>query len=100
MTDSEAGTDSETSLDAEANAEANPEEDPSSVPDEGEDDPAAPLTWRDTIGRRSGVVLGVAVTGCLISLAVAGFRPALYLLVLIVTGFVLIIGGGRIHGRS
>ena len=49
------------------------------------------------IGIITGRILLVLAFLAMIGLAVAGFRPALYLLALLAAGVVLIVGGGKIH---
>ena len=51
----------------------------------------------DHIGRILGILLGTVTVVVLALFASLGFRPALYILVFIIAGFVLIIGGGMIH---
>ena len=49
------------------------------------------------IGIVTGRVLLILAFGAMIGLAVAGFRPALYLLALLAAGVEMIVGGGKIH---
>ncbi len=49
-------------------------------------------------GRLSGAVLGLATLGFLTFLAAIGFKPALFLVALVVAGLGVIIVGGRIRG--
>ena len=51
----------------------------------------------DHIGRVLGIFLGLITVVVLALFAALGFHPALYILVFIVAGFVLIVGGGMIH---
>ncbi|HUY05890.1 MAG TPA: hypothetical protein VMU99_01335 [Acidimicrobiales bacterium] len=51
----------------------------------------------DHIGRMLGVLLGLIGVVVLALFASLGFHPALYILVFIGAGFVLIVGGGMIH---
>ena len=51
----------------------------------------------DHIGRVLGMLLGVLAVLALAFFAALGFQPALYILVFIVAGVVLIVGGGMIH---
>lgn len=51
----------------------------------------------DHIGRVLGVFLGLIAIMVLALFAALGFHPALYILVFIVAGIVLIVGGGMIH---
>jgi len=50
------------------------------------------------IGRLSGLVLGMFAFAFVAFLAVIGFRPALFLLVLVVSGVAMIAIGGRMRG--
>ncbi len=52
---------------------------------------------RQRIGIITGKILVLLAALAVVALAVAGFRPALYLIVLLVAGVVLIVGGGKIH---
>ena len=49
------------------------------------------------IGRLLGVLLGIVTVVVLALSAALGFHPALYILVFIIAGLVLIVGGGMIH---
>ena len=49
------------------------------------------------IGRVLGLLLGLGVVAILALFAALGFHPALYILVFIIAGLVLIVGGGMIH---
>jgi hypothetical protein len=49
------------------------------------------------IGRLAGAVLGLLGTGFVVLLAALGYRPAIALLVVAITGFILIAAGGRLH---
>lgn len=49
------------------------------------------------IGRLLGILLGLVVLVVLAFFAALGFHPALYILIFIIAGFVLIVGGGMIH---
>ena len=50
------------------------------------------------VGRIAGMVLGIIVIAFVVFLAIVGFRPALYLLVLIVVGVLIISLGGNMRG--
>lgn len=69
--------------------------------DVGRADPDAPRagrTWLwDHIGRLAGIALGVLAFAALVFLAAIGFKPALFLIVLLVAGVVIIAVGGRIR---
>lgn len=52
----------------------------------------------DHIGRIAGIVLGAVMFGFVAFLAVAGFHPALYLLVLVVAFVGMIALGGQLRG--
>ena len=54
--------------------------------------------WYDRIGIISGWVLFFLFVAGLIVLAIAGFTPALYLLVLLAVGVFLIVQGTRMRG--
>jgi hypothetical protein len=54
--------------------------------------------WYDRIGIITGTVLFVLALAGLLVLAVIGFEPALYLLVLLAVGSFLVIQGARWHG--
>ena len=51
----------------------------------------------DHIGRVLGTLLGFFAVVVLALFAALGFHPALYILVFVIAGFVLIVGGGMIH---
>ena len=51
----------------------------------------------DHIGRVLGIFLGLVTVAVLALFAALGFHPALFILVFIVAGLVLIVGGGMIH---
>ena len=56
--------------------------------------------WRlvDHIGVLSGLALGLLAFGLVVLLAIAGYTPALTLVVVVVVGVALIVVGGRMHG--
>lgn len=54
--------------------------------------------WYDRMGIITGTVLFVLALAGLLVLAVIGFQPALYLLVLLAVGAFLVIQGARWHG--
>jgi hypothetical protein len=54
--------------------------------------------WYDRIGIITGTVLFFLFVLALLFLAVIGFQPALYLLVLVAVGAFLVIQGARWHG--
>ncbi|HUY30000.1 MAG TPA: hypothetical protein VMV02_03280 [Acidimicrobiales bacterium] len=49
-------------------------------------------------GRLAGIALAVVAFAAMVFLAAIGFRPALFLVVLLVTGVAVIAVGGRIRG--
>ncbi len=51
----------------------------------------------DHAGRLAGALLGLLAFGATVFLAAIGFKPALFLVVLLVAGVVLIAVGGRIR---
>ncbi|MCU1494361.1 MAG: hypothetical protein JWO62_2125 [Acidimicrobiaceae bacterium] len=56
-------------------------------------------TWLwDHTGRIAGLALGALAFASMVFLAAIGFRPALYLVVLLVVGVATIAIGGRIKG--
>ena len=58
----------------------------------------AEASWLwDHAGRLSGIALGLLALAALVFLAAIGFRPALFLVVLLVAGVVIIAVGGRIR---
>jgi fucose permease len=50
------------------------------------------------IGRLAGIVLGLFVIAVITLLAIAGYEPAISLLVVIVSGFLIISVGGKMRG--
>ena len=60
-------------------------------------DAGSDVRGESRVGRRAGVALGVGAVVGLAVLAGFGFTPALYLLVLVVVGVLLIAVGVRLH---
>jgi hypothetical protein len=59
----------------------------------------APKSWLwEHIGRLAGLCLALITIGFVALLAVAGYAPAVGLLVFIVAVLVMLVVGGRLHG--
>lgn len=66
---------------------------------EARDARTARRTWLwDHSGRLAGTLLFLVAAGAMVFLAAIGFTPALYLVVLLAVGVVVIAVGGRIRG--
>lgn len=51
----------------------------------------------DHVGRITGLVLALLVFCFMVFLVIAGYRPALYVILFFVAGIAMIAFGGRIH---
>ncbi|MDA8291910.1 MAG: hypothetical protein M0Z33_09570 [Actinomycetota bacterium] len=71
---------------------------PARTPDGATRARRAAWLW-DHSGRLAGLALGGGGFAAMVFLAAIGFRPALYLVVLLVAGVTVIAVGGRIRGR-
>lgn len=65
---------------------------------DGLDEPTRARWLWDHAGRIAGVGLVLLAFAAMVFLAAIGFKPALFLVVLLVAGFVMIALGGRIRG--